>query len=75
MKKVLLCLILLLCLSLLQNQCDSSPMPDGIHMGMSAEKAAEILSGEVTGGTITTENALYVFGENGLMYIILHENR
>ena len=74
MKKILLCLILLLCLSLLLRRHQPSPMPDGIRMGMPAEEAAEILCTEPDGSAIVTDDAVYIFGENGLMYVILHEN-
>ena len=74
MKKMILALVLLLCLSVLSCTSGKQPLPRGIRMGMSMEDAAEITGGEIRGNSIFTEDGIYTFGTSGLIRVILQKN-
>ncbi len=74
MKKIILVLILLLCLTALSCESVKSPLPRGIRMGMSREEIAGITGGEIYGGWVITEDGIYYFGQSGLIGAALHKN-
>ena len=74
MKKIILALALLLCLSALSCISGKPPLPRGIRMGMSLEDAAGITGGEIRGNSIFTEDGIYTFGNSGLIRVILQKN-